>query len=57
MTYFVYHQYPNTLLVFGLQTLVFMGPYFERRKKMKVFDKKQVVNTDELSKQEESKFS
>ena len=50
---FVYHQYPNTLLVFGLQTLVFMGPYFERRKKMKAFDKKQIVNTDELSKQEE----
>lgn len=28
---FIYHQYPNTLLVFGLQTLVFMGPYFDRQ--------------------------
>lgn len=27
----IYHQYPNTLLVFGLQTLVFMGPYFDRQ--------------------------
>lgn len=28
---FIYHQYPNTLLVFGLQTLVFMGPYFDKQ--------------------------
>lgn len=28
---FIYHQYPNTLIVFGLQTLVFMGPYFDRQ--------------------------
>lgn len=27
----IYTQYPNTLLVFGLQTLVFMGPYFDRQ--------------------------
>ena len=27
----IYSQYPNTLLVFGLQTLVFMGPYFDRQ--------------------------
>lgn len=27
----IYSQYPNTLLVFGLQTLVFMGPYFDKQ--------------------------
>ena len=41
---FVYQQYPNTLLVFGLQTLVFMGPYFDRQIAAK---KKQDVITAE----------
>lgn len=27
----IYTQYPNTLLIFGLQTLVFMGPYFDKQ--------------------------
>ena len=27
----IYSQYPNTILIFGLQTLVFMGPYFDRQ--------------------------
>lgn len=27
----IYTQYPNTLLVFGLQTIVFMGPYFDKQ--------------------------
>ena len=28
---FIFNQYPNILLVYGLQTLVFMGPYFDRQ--------------------------
>ena len=28
---FIYHQYPNALLIYGLQTLVFMGPYFDKQ--------------------------
>lgn len=27
----IYTQYPNTLLVFGLQALVFMGPYLDKQ--------------------------
>lgn len=27
----IYSQYPNTLLVFGLQTIVFMGPYLDKQ--------------------------
>ena len=27
----IYHQYPNNLLIFGLQTIVFMGPYLDKQ--------------------------
>lgn len=35
---FIYHQFPNLLLIYGLQTLVFMGPYFDKQLEMKKKD-------------------
>ena len=47
----IYSQYPNTLLVFGVQTLVFMGPYFDRQilaeKKQKTLEIKDEIRPEE----------
>lgn len=47
----IYSQYPNTLLVFGLQTLVFMGPYFDKQitieKEQKKLEIKNEIRTEE----------
>lgn len=47
---FIYHQYPNTLLVWGLQTLVFMGPYFD--KQIAVEKEKKALESIELNKKD-----
>ena len=47
----IYSQYPNTMLVFGVQTLVFMGPYFDRQilaeKKQKTLEIKDEIRPEE----------
>lgn len=47
----VYTQYPNSLLFFGTQALVFIGPYFDRKmteadEQKKLEDQKKVIDTE-----------